>query len=404
MNTDLPRLLQAWKKAGRLDWLVTLAMVGLTLPTALTLYGELATTKTERGWVEFAVLGSIVPLVAIMLFRHWLQHRISRQIVDALLTNGWAPTGLFDQLKEEDKRLIQHNVLASIPLHPGEGIAVSEIVANEPTADRKAIVHFQATVILDFFQSLGLLEKQAKNRIVAVSEHASALLHCVALGVREHVPLLTNWKVKDVADPAFQRAFSFISAAEDNRRDVSRPASWAPVRQNIAASVTIIKGVRHGVEEVLVRWSGAWNTFNWVGGTQEARDTDAEACAWREIHEELGLDRLGALSLHRIGSVISKPIKSKRLGVYSTWNYTVFGLNAQSIAKNSLPEALRRIIPPVAEFEVFTDELRLTKTRWMTWADIESQGDFAGYGPELAQFLTNHFGGISPSFSFDLGS
>jgi 8-oxo-dGTP pyrophosphatase MutT (NUDIX family) len=404
VKTDISSLLEVWRKAGRLDWVLTLGVIAVTLPTALTLYGELTPDKTVYGWIGVSALGSILPLFAMMLRCHWSQHRVSRRIVESLLATGSAPIGLFERLTEQDKRSLQYKVLSSIPLFPGQLVAFSDLIAERLTPHEKAVMNFEATVLLDLFQSLGLIEGRGQGRIAAVSEHAAALLHCVALGIREGVPLLTNWRIKDVTDQAFQRAFTFISQAEENRRALTRPSNWTPVRKNIPVSLIIIKCLRDGIDELLVRWSGSWTNFNFVGGTQEVGDINAEACAWREMNEELGLDRSGALSLDCIGSIASGPIKSERLGVYSTWNYTVFALNARSIARGALPVTLSRLMQPVAEFEVFTDERRLTKIRWMKWSEIASESDFARYGPELTRFLVEHFSSISSTFSFDIGA
>ncbi len=402
-ETDLPALLQSWRQAGQLDWITVLAVIGLALPTALTLYGEMVTNKSAPVWAEVAALAIVAPLLFLAIQRHWSRHRISCRIVNVLFASGQSPTGLFERLTEESRRSVQCRVLSSVPLFPGELTSVAEVIADDMTADEKVIARLEATVIFDLFQSLGLLERRAQNRFAAVSEHAAALLHCIALGVRERAPFLTNWRIKDVADPAFQRAFAVISEAEENRRRLTPASHWMPVRKNIPVSIIIIKARRDGVDEVLVRWSAAWTTYNWVGGTQETADIDAEACAWREMNEELGLDRSGTLALDRIGSVVSGPIKSARLGVYSTWNYTVFSLNARAIGRNVLSVPLSRIIAPSAEFEVFTDQNRLTKIRWLKWSEVASETDFAKYGPELTSFLIERFGGVTPTFAFDLG-
>ena len=404
MEADLPNLLESWRKAGRFEWVVALAVLGLTLPTALTLYGEISTAKDVKGWISISVLSSILPLFALVLYRHWSQHRISRRIVSALLVSGWAPIGLFERLTDEHRKALQCKVLMSVPLFLGETISISEIASHEKSPHEKAIVHFQATVIFDLFLSFGLLERQGQNRIAAVSEHAAALLHCMALGIREQATLLTDWSVRDVADPAFQRAFGFISEAEDHRRALTRPSNWVPVRKSVHASLIVIKAVRNGNDEVLVRWSASWDTFNWVGGTQEIGDVDAAACAWREINEELGIGRSGDLSLDLVGSIESGPIKSARLGVYSTWYYTVFVLNARSFSRNNLPLVLDRIMQPEAEFQVFTDSLRLTKIRWIRWDTVACEADFASYGTELSTFLNARFSGFTPTFAFDIGA
>jgi len=247
------------------------------------------------------------------------------------------------------------------------------------------------------------LERRGE-RLAAVSEHAAAMLHCIALCLREHVTLLTNWRVRDVDHPAFRRAFNVISEAEDNRKAMARAAVWTLVRKDVPVSLVIIKVIRNGIEEVLVRWSAAWKNYNWVGGTQEQGDPGPEACGWREMHEELGIDRSGHLSLDFIGLVPSEQIKSGRLGVYSTWHYSVFVLNARSMSLVSLPTELRRILPRTADFKVFTDELRTTNLHWMTWTEVATQPDFAQYGTELTQFLLVRFGSIAPTFSFDLGT
>jgi 8-oxo-dGTP pyrophosphatase MutT (NUDIX family) len=401
-NIEFSRLQGEWLSAGRLDWVIALGIVAVTLPTGLFLYDKLPVNKSPTGWLAVSAATVIMPLLMMKLRGYWQQHRASKKIVETLTGNGCVPTGIFDDLKESDKRILQSVILLAIPLLPKASITMSDLVATQTSSRDKAILRLYAAVIFDLFEGLGLLEVRDR-RIAAVSEHAAAMLHCIALGLRENTTLLTNWRVKNVADPAFRRAFNFISEAEENRRVMTRAAVWTPVRKDVQASLVILKAVRNGVEEVLVRWSYSWNNYNWVGGTQEPADRSPEACAWREVHEELGLDRSGWLSMDSIGSVTSGPIKSVRLGVYSTWCYSVFVLNGRSISRTTLPVELRRILQPTAEFEIFTDELRATKVRWVKWNDIASQPDFGEYGTELSQFLLARFGSIVPTFGFDLG-
>jgi 8-oxo-dGTP pyrophosphatase MutT (NUDIX family) len=400
---DLSRLQNEWLSAGRFDWLLALGIVAVTLPTGLFLYDKLSTKTSSAGWAAISTATVIIPVLVMKFCGYWRQHRVSRRIVETLMVHGYVPTGIFEGLKDSDKRFLQARILLGIPLFPKASISVSELVATETSSRDEAILRLHAAVIFDLFEGLGLLESR-EGRIAAVSEHAAAMLHCIALGLREHTTLLTNWRVKNVDDPAFQRAFNLISEAEDNRRTITRAAVWTPVRKHIPVSLIIIKALRNGVEEVLVRWSNVWKNYNWVGGTQEQGDTSPEACAWREMNEELGVDRSGRLSLDIIGSVASQPIKSARLGVYSTWHYSVFLLNARSMSMVSLPIELKRILQPTAEFEVFTDELRTTRVRWMKWSEIAAQPDFAAYGTDLTQFLLAQFGSIGLTFGFDLGA
>jgi 8-oxo-dGTP pyrophosphatase MutT (NUDIX family) len=398
---SLSRLPNEWFAAGRFDWVIALGIIAITLPTGLFLYDKFPGDKAPALWLAISATTVVIPLLVMKGVGYWRQHGVSVKIVETIIANGYIPARIFAGLMESDKRVLQSEILLAIPMVPGESISISELVDKQTLPREKGLISQYATVIWDLFEGLGLVEIR-NGRIAAVSEHAAALLHCIALGLRENTTLLTNWRVKNVADPAFRRAFDFISQAEENRRAMTREAVWVPVRKDVKVSLVLIKAIRNGVEEVLVHWSASWTNYNWVGGTQEPADRDPEACAWREMHEELGVDRSGILSLGSLGSITCSPIKSVRLGVYSTWQYSVFVLNARSIGRRGLPIELERILPPTAEFEVFTDQLRMTKVRWEKWRDIAEQPNFGEYGAELTQFLLARFGNVAPTFSFDL--
>lgn len=401
IKSDLPRLQNQWVAVGRFDWVIALGIIAITLPTGLFLYDKFPGNKTTTHWLAISATAVVIPLLMMKAVCYLRQHRVSAEIVETIMVNGCILPHIFTGMTEPNKRLLQSEILLAIPLRPSESITLSDLVSRQYSPQEKGVLSQSAPIIWDLFKGLGLVEISA-GRVAAVSEHAAALLHCIGLGLRENTTLLTNWHVRNVTDPAFRRAFDFISQADENRRIMTREAVWLPVRKDVKVSLILIKAVRNGVEEVLVRWSGSWKNYNWIGGTQEPADGNPEACAWREMHEELGLDRSGMLSLESLGSVTSSPIKSARLGVYSTWQYSVFLLNARSLELGSLPIALGRILASTAEFEVYTDQLRMTKVQWAKWGDVAAQPNFGEYGPELTRFLLARFGNVVPTFSFDL--
>jgi 8-oxo-dGTP pyrophosphatase MutT (NUDIX family) len=402
MATSLVDRLDQWQAARRFGWVLLLGIVSLVLPTCLTIYGEVVHSKTPQGWIWVGTGGTLVPVLTFLLVRHLKICMAANGVATTLLREGVSPRALLDGQTDDEFRRDISDVLCHVPLDRQQAFTVADVTSGV-AADRAAVAGIQARVLLEFFQALGLLNKKNHTGFTPASDHAGALLRVMGAGLRCQVPFYTNWRASDVEDPAFRKAHDLISAAEDQRRAGTRDADWQPVRREVPASLILIKALRNGREEVLIRWSASWQNHNWVGGLREEQDKSAEDCAWRELYEELGVERAGNLSLSRVGDVGAGPIKSQRLGIYSTWRYDVFALNARSFDRQSLPPTLARVLSPKAAFDLFTTGAKHTVVEWAAWSEIKAISDFAGYGPEVSKFIQDRFTTILPSFSFDLG-
>src|ERR1035438_7786069 len=111
VQVNLSRLQDEWLSAGRFDWVIALGIVAVTLPTGLFFYDKFLGMASPAGWGAVSTATVIVPVLVMKLYGYWLQHRVSGRIVETLTVNSCVPTGIFEGLKDSDKRFLQSKIL-----------------------------------------------------------------------------------------------------------------------------------------------------------------------------------------------------------------------------------------------------------------------------------------------------
>lgn len=403
MEYNIQTLLRKWQESKAYRWGQALAVAGIVLAISIPLYQLTAKIPTIMGMGAVFIASLLISFIMLWLNKIVRRAFYAHQICYQLEKSGVEPSLLLESSTQDDNRIVLGEIFSNLPLRKGEIITAEYLGSRQGHAELRTIARAHATVLLELFRILGLLEKVGNKSYSPVSEHAGALLVSIGYCIRQNVSILSNWRTRDVGEPTFQRARNFVQMVEDHRRECTPVNSWRPVREAIPVSIVIIKALRNGVDHVLLRWSGGWSNFNWIGGVQEPGDQGPESCAWRELNEELGIERRREVSMSHIGTVRSEAIMSPRVGVFTTWEFNVYTLSFNVDNPDEVPKFLDKLIPIEASFEVLSNDHRLSRTKWVAWKAIESDADFAGYGRALQSFIVGRFGGIRPSFLFDLG-
>jgi len=186
-----------------------------------------------------------------------------------------------------------------------------------------------AAVIFSLFRGLGLLQITPTGQVEAVSEKAYALIKSIGLSLEQTTPILGDWRAEGQKNPESQKLLTTLSSLEEYR--FAKQGATAKASREIEAAIVLIKSKYRGSDRYLMQHSSAWdeNDYLWfLGGIKETSDNSMLDCAYRELSEELGLERSMITSLSILTEVSDRRI-SRRVGCLTDYKYSIFsvGLN-----------------------------------------------------------------------------
>ncbi len=249
--------------------------------------------------------------------------------------------------KEEISRLLQ-----SIKI---KGFQLTDLETNR---HKSVFLHN----LFMFFEWLDLTEIRENNYF---PNNELAMLYIRSLGAHlsEEVNLFEGL-ARPEADALNKEMRSLLKLVEKRRKE--RNVSAETIRE-VNASMIILKAKNEKGEDVfLMQHSKSWNEgyYWWIGGIREDKDSDADACARRELNEELNIEERHISSLEYLGQC-SEMLISSRLGAYSNYNYDLYLLNIKEHETISQLFALKNKIKVPSQHDLVK-----RKIKWFTWSEL----------------------------------
>lgn len=281
---------------------------------------------------------------------------------------GWALLQKIAQLPEpippdfhqDDFATVAAETIENLPLF-GEPPKPFDIVTPSGRSRDRQI----SASVLAFLQKLGFLTIDNNNLVAPVSERALCFLRNMAITLQDDNQFLGDWTSVGTGNPENDKLRRIMSEAEEYR--FRKNGDSAPCTREIRSSIILLKGSFEGTPRYLLQWSNAWGDgyFWFIGGIMEPKDTSIENCAYRELLEELGLERPMIQSLTKLGVVKDKRVSS-RVGALTSYDYTVFTATLDS--KFQRVKAIHKLeFTDAASVSWTTHERR---SKWHTWDEI----------------------------------
>jgi len=167
-------------------------------------------------------------------------------------------------------------------------------------------------------------------KVKARSQTALYFLRSLAIYVRKHLALVSNWEREGVGtDLSLAHALSsgarFVYLMEHKRTVTYGDTS--PIRKEIVAQAVIKARIRGKSEPVyLVQYDTHARRFQLIGGRKRLTDPDIDAVMQRELEEELAQNHLNPkdYELRKLASDLQLIEISPTYGAYSEYNFTIY--------------------------------------------------------------------------------
>jgi len=333
----------------------------------LGLFGDQDWFK-DAGLLGYAALAASALLIAIVvnLVRlTWAYRSVAQRLADEGDGLGLTPVDWISSQAGIDRQTVA-KALRELS-EPGAQIG-SPPLAQIP----------QLAGIVRMVNHLGLVKPQG-NGIGVPNEESSILLRQLADLVRHGASFQSAWAGDGAAAKAWRRAV--ISSIEDQRENVV--PSPEPIRSVESVFVLLFAKI-DGEVRVLTTRSDAWkDSYYWfIGGIREPIDTSLEATAYRELHEETGIDRQSVYALQSVGQMRDLR-RSGRLGVLSDYHYHLFHCVLKPDASVSLPYPAGLVDYRLAGRQVRAD------LAWRTAAELTGSEPLMRDAPGLAQLVVS---------------
>lgn len=225
-----------------------------------------------------------------------------------------------------------------------------------------------ATVILSLMRAIGLVRVTDGNHLEAVSEKSDAFVKSLGRSLEHRTEVLGDWNAKGADNPEAQKILNTIAALEDYR--CKKQGNNALPTREINSALIIIKSKYKKTDVFLMQHSNAWGDdgyFWFIGGIMEKSDVSMEECAYRELSEELSIERSMILNIQEFCKATDQR-KSDRVGCLTKYNYSVFyvSLDPQNERVRDLHSKQFFHTRPVGW------ATKEQENRWLSWEEISA--------------------------------
>jgi 8-oxo-dGTP pyrophosphatase MutT (NUDIX family) len=341
---------------------IVMSIERMKLPLALTAAHviNVVILAAVGGW--FGHEGGWEPVVTFLAFSvpYFATGRALLRVVSQ------APEPLPPVFEPEDFGSMVNQAIGNIPVFGDTPKPLADLTPSDRSRDRQV-----SGVVLSFFRNLGLVKIDQNNLVAPVSERALAFLKSIGHTLQDDAPFIGDWTAVRTGNAENDKLRRILQEAEEFR--VTKKGKNAPSTRMIKSAIILLKGKFQGTDRYLLQWSDAWGSagYYWfIGGIMESQDKSIEDCAYRELLEELGLERPMIQSLTKLGTQKDKRI-SYRVGALTSYQYSVF-----SATLDSRVERVKEIYKLQ-----FTDEASVCWTthernsKWHTWDEIMQSQD-----------------------------
>lgn len=304
-------------------------------------------------YILFITISIIISLIIELSRRTLLYQKHAKSLITYIESQNHELSDIEMYVKKEEIS----KVLTSIDT---KGLQLSK---KEPNRHKTVFIHN----LFMFFEWLELAELK-KEKYAPKNELAMLYIRSLGAHFTERVSLLEGLK-RPEADPLNKELRILLGLIE--KRRIEKTVTAKTIRE-INASMILLKAKNEKGEDVfLMQHSKSWNEgyYWWIGGIREEKDSDADACARRELNEELGIEEKHISSLEHLGQC-SEALISNRLGAFSTYNYDLYLINIKE------HESIPKLFAPESKIKIpHEHNLVRRKNKWFTWAELSDNED-----------------------------
>lgn len=258
---------------------------------------------------------------------------------------------------------VTSETLLSIPGPYDSTISYSDIAKRESSQETAT-----ATATLSLLRAIGLVRVTDSNHLEAVSEKSDAFVKSLGRSLEHRTEVLGDWSAKGADNPEAQKLLNTIAAFEDYR--YKKQGNNASPAREVDSALILIKSKYRKTDVFLMQHSNAWGDdgYYWfIGGIREKSDHSMEACAYRELSEELSIERSMILNIQELCKVTDQRI-SDRVGCLTKYNYSIFyvSLDPQDKRVRDLHSKQFFHTRPVGW------ATKEQESRWLNWEEISA--------------------------------
>lgn len=304
-----------------------------------------------------------------------------------LRTASRVPEPVTDVMNAEEFAETLFHVIDAIPAFGEDARSIKDMLRLSRSRDNAA-----GSTVLAMLRSIGVVTVDMNGHVSAVSERARAFAQCLALSARSGVPFLGDWAASDVGGAENDKLKRILREAESFR--LGRSGSDSSASRCVESALVLIKAKSDGPDCYLMQWSDAWGDrgYYWfIGGIREFKDRSIEECAYRELYEELGIERATIHGLTRIGTVTDRRL-SERIGALTEYQYTVFAAVLNGSTQRVQELHRRESVTGTAVSWVPVGR----RNRWHTWDEICASEDLQRDAGRVLELLTKVGGDAIP--------
>ncbi|WP_321341597.1 NUDIX hydrolase [uncultured Cohaesibacter sp.] len=255
------------------------------------------------------------------------------------------------------------DTLLAVPGYHQPSIEICQITRNYLNSET-----INATALIFLLRAFGLVRITESNYVKAISEKSDALIKSIGNSLTQRTQVLGDWTAEGISNPESDKLLKIVTTFEEFR--VKKQGSKALPARTIEAAIILIKSKYNGTDVFLMQKSSAWDNegyFWFIGGIRENSDNSLEDCAYRELSEELSIERSMVLSINQLSTASDQRI-SKRVGCLTKYFYTLFYI--------SLDPDDNRVKDLHSKEFVHSRTVRWTSSQqenmWLTWEEINS--------------------------------
>ncbi|MEI8020378.1 MAG: NUDIX hydrolase [Schlesneria sp.] len=274
-----------------------------------------------------------------------------------------SPEPVVTILSVEDTRDIVGQTLLNLPEYGRDSTKISTLVATKRSRDLQV-----ASAVVGMLRNLGILNVDGNDLVSVVSERAHAFARCIGLSLKDGISLFGDWSAAGAANPENAKMLAIVGKAEEYRGK-KLGASATPSRFARSA-IVLLKAKHPDGDRFLLQFSQAWDRegYYWfIGGVMDPSDNDIIDCAYRELLEELGIERPMIHSLVPLRKVEDLRI-SARIGALTFYEYSLFSASLDS-SRTRIKELHRMQFEEVRPVSWTTHK---RQNRWHTWDEMLS--------------------------------
>jgi 8-oxo-dGTP pyrophosphatase MutT (NUDIX family) len=234
------------------------------------------------------------------------------------------------------------------------------------------------------FRRLKIIDINENGQLRPVSERAGLFLRILSDSASKNIPLCGDWKAEGTQNDSARHLGEIIEKMEEFRISASGGVLSTSTLREVSSSLVMLKAMKASEPVFLMRWSDAWGGYFWfIGGVQESSDSTAEACAQRELNEELGLVAPAIQHLAKIISVTDRRI-SVRQHVLSDYEYNLFSVAIDEASPSGAALLRSEFSFPITVKGGYQVS---QKCKWFTWDEIRKSPNLLKDAGEIVRAI-----------------